>query len=366
MNITCLKKDLVRSVDIASKITATNPNMPVLSCLVFHVKKSLLVIQATNLELSLETKVPAETDTVGTFAVPAHIIASVLRATTGGPKVSIEVHETTITLSVDGSTNTIKTVAHEDFPRLPQPDSTEKYTIESGKLVQGFRSVLYSASTSLIKPELASVYVYHENNNLFFVATDSFRLAEKKVEYKTTNEFPEIIIPTKNIVELTRILEAQGGDVAMCIEDGQMYVYMSNMFVSTRIIDGTFPNYKAIIPQNFSTEATLLKEDFSAALKKAQIFSGAFSQVVFTITPSEKQFALSASNKDIGEVDEKLEAALTGETLEIKFNHKFVIESMQSIKSDSVILQLAGAGKPMVMKGVGDNSFTYLVMPMNK
>lgn len=367
MKLTCLKKDLAQAVDMASRMVSMNQNMPVLQCLVFQVSKNHVVVQATNLEISTEIKITGTVEEEGVVAVPAQIISSVLKTTPNGQKVTLATSDNTLTVTIEKSVNTIKTIPHDDFPRIPKPEQGAQYEIQTTNLINGFRSVLYSASTSLIKPELAGVYVYSDNNFIHFVATDSFRLAEKRIENTTGNDIPEVIMPARNVVEFVRVLEmCEQGEARVFVEDNQYSAEVGNVFITARIIDGTFPDYTAIIPKTFSTEAVMLKEDFASALKKAQIFSDKFSQVIFSLSPNKKLFEISAQNSMVGEVHEPLDAAITGEELHIKFNHKFILDSLQSIKTDSVSLSFAGNNKPVVIKGVGDVSFMYLVMPMNK
>ncbi|MDP2649983.1 MAG: DNA polymerase III subunit beta, partial [bacterium] len=253
-------------------------------------------------------------------------------------------------------------------PSIPKPESKQPHLISGRSLTSGFRGVLYSASTSLIKPELASVYVYYEDGYLIFAATDSFRLAEKKIQYREEKEdIPPIIIPAKNASELSRILEMESdGDMEVFIDENQCSIRRNGLYVTSRIIDGSFPDYRSIIPKETTTEAVLLKEDFANTLKRGQVFSDKFGQVSLHIYPSKKQFTFSAHNADVGEVFDSLDAALTGEDLDISFNQRYLLECLQSVSADSISLSFAGVGKPLIIRGVGDNTFTYLVMPMNR
>lgn len=367
MKLECLKKDLEEAVDTTTKVVSNSATLPVLKCLVFEAKGKTVIVRATNLELGIEKEFSADIKTEGIVAIPAQILHSTLKTSPQQSKVSLELIDNSIILIIGGAKTTIKTIPIDDFPSIPQPETTIKHTLPKESLIKGIKSVLYSASTSLIKPELASVYMYQEDNNLVFVATDSFRLAEKKVTHKTEDDLPTTIMPFKNTTELIRILETQeSNELEIFIDENQYAVRTDGLYITSRIIDGSFPDYKTILPKELTTEVVVLKEDLLNTLKKAQIFSDKFGQITLHIYPEKKTFTISARNNDVGEIFDSLDAAISGADLDISFNYKYLIDVFQSITADSVSLSFAGFGKPLIVKGVSDNSFIYLVMPMNR
>ncbi|MAJ97504.1 DNA polymerase III subunit beta [bacterium] len=367
MKLECLKKDFEEAVDITSRVVSNSATLPVLKCVVFEAKGKNIIARSTNLELSIEIKFSADIKTEGSVAIPAQILHSTLKTSPQQSKISLELIDGSIVLIIGGAQTTIKTVPLDDFPTIPKPETKKKHIIPKESLINGVKSVLYSASTSLIKPELASVYIYHEDENLVFVATDSFRLAEKKVPYKTQGDLPTTIMPIKNTTELVRILESQQNqNLEVFIDENQYSIKSDDLYITSRIIDGSFPDYRSILPKKTTTEVVVLKEDLLNTLKKAQIFSNKFGQITLHVYPQKKTFTISARNNDVGEIFDSLDAAITGEDLDISFNHKYLIDVFQSVSSDSVSLSFAGFGKPLIIKGVSDNSFIYLVMPMNK
>ncbi len=367
MKLECLKKDIEEAVDITSRVVSNSATLPVLKCVILDAQETQVVLRATNLELSIEKTFSADVKQKGTVAVPAKILYSTLKTSPKQSKIKIELIDGSIVLIIGGTKTTIKTVPVDDFPKIPKPETKIKYLIPRDILIKGVKNVLYSASTSLIKPELASVYIYHEDNNLIFVTTDSFRLAEKKIPYKTDVELPSIIMPIKNITELIHILETQTtNDIEVFIDENQYSIRCDGLYVTSRIIDGSFPDYKSILPKEISTEIVLLKEDFLNTLRKSQVFSDKFGQITLHIYPEKKTFTISARNNDVGEFFDSLEAVIKGDDLDISFNHKYIIDVFQSITSDSVSLTFAGAGRPLIIKGISDSSFIYLVMPMNR
>jgi DNA polymerase-3 subunit beta len=139
-----------------------------------------------------------------------------------------------------------------------------------------------------------------------------------------------------------------------------------DIYLTSRVVDGNFPDYKQIIPKNSSTEAVVLKQDFISSLKVSNIFSDKFNQITITVKPSEKVFEIEARNADVGENTTLMNGALSGENVSANFNYKYILDCFQSITADSLNLQLNGNNRPMIIHPVGDSSFMYLVMPMNR
>ena len=254
---------------------------------------------------------------------------------------------------------------HDDFPTIPRVTGTD-FEIDSKKLIDGIKSVYYSSSPSDIKPEISSVYVYTNEDNLVFVSTDSFRLAEKKIKMKGLPEIEGILIPFKNIAEIMRVFGEINGVIKVCFSKNQISFSADGVYLTSRVIDGVFPDYRQIIPKTSGTNATVLKQDLLNALKISNIFSDKFNQVNLRISPKEKVFELSSANNDVGENKTYLDAAISGEDIELGFNYKYFLDCFQSITTDSISIKFSGASSPLVVSPVSDPSFLYLIMPMNR
>ena len=183
---------------------------------------------------------------------------------------------------------------------------------------------------------------------------------------KGLEEISGILIPFKNISEILKVFGEATGIVKVCFNKNQISFSSDKVYLTSRIIDGVFPDYHQIVPKTSETSATVLKQDLLNALKLSNIFSDKFNQVNLKITPKEKIFELSSANNDVGENKTYLDAAITGEDIELGFNYKYFLDCFQSITTDSVSIKFSGATSPITISGVGDTSFTYLIMPMNR
>lgn len=367
MKIECLKENLIHSISVAERITGKNLNLPVLGYLLLEVKNNTLKIHATNLDLGVEISIPVKTTTPGIVAVPGATLYNVILNEYNSNTLTLTLNGENLSISTPHSSTLIKSYPHEDFPTLPKIKEGETFTVKTEQILKGLTSVWFSASTSTIKPELASVYLYMNDKKMFFVATDSFRLSEKIILEKNFPSFEPILIPIRNVPEIIKVFEyLEEDEINVSLSENQISFSSNNIYLTSRLIDGVFPDYKQIIPKKFTSEVIVLKQDLLNTLKKINIFSNKFNQVQFHISPSKKKLVLSAQNSDVGETTNTLQASLTGEDLDINFNHKYITDALQVINSNSISLSFGGLGKPMVMRGVSDQTYLYLVMPMNR
>ncbi len=368
MKIECLQDKIKRAVGITEKIAGKHMTLPVLSCLLLDAsQKNILTIRSTNIDLGVEVSIPAKIDEEGVFAVPAQILNSFIGGLIEDEKsIKLVSDQNNIKVLTTRSSGIIKTIPSDDFPSIPRITSNNSFLINGSDFAKGLKSVWYSSSLSNIKPELSSVCVFCDGEFVVFVATDSFRLAEKKIKIKKSKDFGQILIPYKNISEIIRILENVNDDVEVNLDKNQISFSYSGVYLISRVVDGVFPDYKQIIPKSNTTEVTVLKQDLINSLKLSNIFSDKFNQVNFKIDINSKKCEIKTKNNDIGENVSILDCVINGESIEINFNYKYIIDCFQSIDSDSVTLYFNGLNRPMIIIPVSDTSFRYLVMPMNR
>lgn len=367
MKVECLIEKLSKNILQAEKIAGKNHSLPVINCILLEATKNSLIIKSTNLDLGIEISMPVKVMEEGSVAIPAGVLGAFLSSLGGDKNVVLSKEENNLLVSTQKNSTHIKTQPADDFPTIPVVDGVKSFEINSRDFVNGLKSVWYSSSISSMKSELSSVYIYNdEEDNLIFVATDSFRLAEKKIKVKNMKDFGSLLIPFKNIPEIIRVLESGADAVKVNMEKNQISFSFDGIYLTSRVIDGVFPDYKQIIPKTSTTEVVMLKQDFASSLKIANIFSNKLNQINIKAVPSKKVFELQTKNSDIGDNTNNIDAVFSGEDVDINFNYKYIVDCLQSIDSDSVSLGFGGANKPVVIKGVSDKSFLYLVMPMNR
>ena len=365
MKIECSIEKIKNALISVERSTGKNLTLPVLSTILWVAKNNTLKLRATNLNIGIEIEVAAKIEEEGTVAIRGDVLSSLFAVMQGDSNVSFELQNGNLSVKTKSNKILIKSVLHEDFPTIPNVEG-DSFEIPIKKFIEGVKAVYYSASVSEIKPEIGSVYVYPEDDMLVFVATDSFRLAEKKIKIKQKLSFDGILIPYKNTMEIIKIFDSVEGDFTITFQKNQISFSAPHIYVTSRVVNGNFPDYKQIIPKNSSTDAVVLKQDFISSLKVSNVFSDKFNEITITIKPSQKLFEIEAKNADIGENTTLLSGALTGEDVSVKFNYKYILDCFNSITSDSLSLQLSGTNRAMVIHPVSDSSFMYLVMPMNR
>ena len=364
MKLTTTKEKILDAVLLAERITGKKESLPILSCILLEVGVNC-VVKATNLEAGVEITVQADVEEKGIIAVPAVVLSQTLRSISG-EKIQFKTEDGNLVISSRGTRTLIKAVPHDEFPALSATGGKKGIPVSREEFMHGIQAVSYAASPSMIRPELGSIYVSIQEGKILCVATDSFRLAEKMIPAGRGGEV-ELLVPLKHAQELVHVLEHIPQEtVELIADESQMVLAGGDVRYTSRVVDGTFPNYKEIIPKKFETEATVLKSDFTEMLRKARVFSGNDQHVGLHVYPKKKIFSATARSSDVGEMSDSIDAALTGEDIDINFHIGYLADCLAIISSDSITLGFSGAGKPLVIHGVNDASFLYLVMPLNR
>jgi DNA polymerase-3 subunit beta len=367
MKLEINREKLSRGIQKSEKISSKNSTLPVLSCILLQSSGKELKIKSTNLDLGLIITIPTKEALEGKILVPASTLNSFIQnLPKNDTTVNLEHKENILFVTSKSTETSINTQPIDDFPSIPEVKSPKEFKISSKDLIKGLNSVWFSTAISSVKPELSSVYVYPSENDLVFVSTDSFRLSEKKIHTKNSSDFEPLLIPYKNVVEIIRIFDGIDEEITIFFEDDQLAIRSEEIYLVSRVVDGSFPDYKQIIPSETKTEVKVLKDDLIQGLKLSNIFSDNFNQVTFSIMPNDNIFEIQSNSQDVGETKNSIKSKAEGDNIKISFNSKYVSDCFNSIKSESILMKFDGVDKPMIIEGIDDASFMYLVMPMNR
>jgi DNA polymerase III subunit beta len=363
MHITLETKKLQQVLDVVSRVSTKHLTLPVLQCVLLEAKDSTLYIRATNLEIGIEGSCPTTQEEPGVVAVSAQVLLQTIHLLTQS-SVTLSTEGDVLRIESKSSKTDLKTVPADEFPTIPKQQGSS-ITMQGSVFALGVKTTAFTASQSTIKPELGSVYIYQKKEHtLTFVATDSFRLMEKTVPQRNVSLTDPILIPYKNALELARVAELATGDITLYVSENQCALRVDGIYITSRLVTGTFPDYEQIIPKEYKTTVTLLTKDFAQALKKTNIFLNKFMQLTLTI--SGGTFTLSSQSGESGATTESIPASVEGEELLLNFNQRYIHEAIPQVSDESIRLKCAGIGRPMVIENVHDHSLRYLVMPMNK
>src|SRR3989344_3214825 len=366
MNFTCNRETIQKCIMSAERVTGKNSSLPILNSVLITTNKNSLIIRATNLEVGVEFQIPAEIKKEGSVAVSGSLFSNILSNIPDEETITVSVIDNVCKIITKTKNITVKGLISDDFPTIPIITSNESFTIQSQLFIQGVKSVIMSSAISDVKPEISSVYIYQKEKFLFFVATDSFRLAEKKIKYEGDKISHGVIIPFKNIIEIVKIFEPLNENILIKITKTQISCVSKSVYITSRVIQGVYPDYEQILPKNNTTEVVMLKQDLINTLKLSTLFSDKFNKIQFIINPQQKKCLISTKNSDIGETEANLTVTMSGEPIEISLNGKHLFDCLNVVNEDSIVIQFNGSNKPAVIRGLGDQSFTYLTMPLTK
>lgn len=366
MNFICNRENLQKCVIVAERVTSKNSSLPILNSVFLATNKNSLIIRATNLEVGVEFQIEADVKKEGSVAIPGALFSNILSNIQDDSIIEISVVDSICKIKTKSKNITIKGFIPDDFPTIPIISDGESFTIQSNLFIQGVKHVLMCSAISDIKPEISSVYIYQKEKNLIFVATDSFRLAEKKINYSGENISHGVIIPIKNIIEIIKTFDQINENILFKVTKTQISCVSKSVYITSRVIQGIYPDYEQILPKNNTTEVVILKQDLISTLKLSTLFSDKFNKIQFIIDPKQKKCLISTKNSEIGETEVNLTVTMSGEPIEISLNGKHLFDCLNVITEDSIVVQCNGSNKPAVIRGLRDNSFTYLTMPLTK
>ena len=349
-------------LEVANRVSVKHLTLPVLQCVLLEVKKTQLIIKATNLEIGIENTIDAQTTKEGVVAVPAQTLLQTIALITQ-KETTLLLEEEVLIIETKTSKTKIKSIPTDDFPNIPKIKN-DGQKINGSLFAQGIKTTAFTASQSSIKPELGSIYILQKKeHSLTFVATDSFRLMEKTVSQQGLILENQLLIPYKNAIEIAHIIDTKE-EVMFFATENQCAFLVDNIYITSRLTSGTFPDYEQIIPKEYQLHTTVLTKELSHALKRTNIFLNKFMQL--TVVVEGNSLALSSQSGDIGNTTESINAVTEGGEITLNFNQRYINEVLGYITDESTILHFAGIGRPMVLEGVHDRSLRYLVMPMNK
>jgi DNA polymerase-3 subunit beta len=320
-----------------------------------------LQLAATDMELSLRASLDAEIDVEGEVVVPGRLLLDIVRAL---PENEVELEhrgdEAMLLVSSGSASYRIHTYASEDFPRLPETETLQLHPVDRDALLETIGRVGRSASRDESRPVLTGILVRFESDKLVMAATDSYRLAVK--ETPAPGGLPELeaIIPARALQELSR-LAAGADEVQLGLHENHVVFGAEGAWLTTRRIDGQFPNYRQLLPEQFEHELQLPREELLDVVRRVSLMAQRNSPLRLRF--AEGELTVSAQTPDVGEARESLPAPYNADAMEIGFNAEFLRDGLDSVDSPTVRMKLISPLRPAVLEGETPD-YTYLIMPI--
>jgi DNA polymerase-3 subunit beta len=358
----CSRDELTRALGIVSRGVSTRTTVQILAGILLEAVDGKLNLAATDMELSLRTSLEAQVESDGSVVVPGRLLLELARLLPDA-EVTLEhkLEEAVVEIRCGTATYRLHTYNAEDFPRLPEAEAVERHEIERESFLETVARVSRSASRDESRPVLTGVLMRFEPGKLVMAATDSYRLSVKETPLEGTVLELEAIVPARALGELTRIAQA-GERIELGVHENQVVFGVDGVWLTTRRIDGQFPNYKQLIPESFDHEVPLPRDEVLDVVRRIAVMAQRNSPLRLRF--AEGQLTVSARTQDVGEAEESLPVPFSGEALEIGFNAEFLRDGIESVTGETIRFRLISPLRPCVLQAEGADDFLYLIMPI--
>ena len=368
MNIIVIKERLGEGLDAAIRASGDHPTLPILKNVLIEAKDNKITLTATNLEIGMRYDLAGKVNKEGSITAPAGLLGQII-SNLSDERVELSVDGASLNITTDSYKANLQGTLPDEFPILPTIENVAEYIVLDSLLFkESLDAALSAAQFSELRPELSSVYFQFFGDRIVLVATDSFRLAEKTLvnkdfEASTSVEF-KVLLPLRTAQELARILKAKG-PIKIYRDQSQMLFRTERIDLISRLLEGTFPDYRAVIPKEYQAEVLADRDDFLDAVKLAGIMSGASSEV--TLRPGAgESLEISSRDEKLGENSYQLPAKTKGTFKEVSFNWKYLLEGAKTMPPKEFVLGLNNDNKPAILKSRQDASYFYILMPILK
>jgi DNA polymerase-3 subunit beta len=362
MKVTCTRDELTQKLSIVSRGVSTRTAVQILGGILLRAEGGRLTLAATDMELSLRASLDAEVEGEGAVVVPGRLLVELARLLPA-EDVSIEqrADEGVIHVTSGSFESRLNTYTAEDFPRLPEAEGLERHIVDRDALLETINRVSRSASRDESRPVLTGILVRFEPGKIVMAATDSYRLSVKETALADAAPELEAIVPARALAELARV--AQGADqVELGVHENQVVFGIDGIWLTTRRIDGQFPNYKQLVPEAFEHEVALPRDELLDVVRRIAVMAQRNSPL--RIRFAEGEVNISARTQDVGEAEESLPVQFSGEPLEIGFNAEFLRDGVESVTGETIRMRLISPLRPCVLQAEADDDFLYLIMPI--
>ena len=362
MKVMCSKDELVSALSIVSRAVSTRSAVQVLSGILIQGEGDRLELAATDMELSLRLSLEGQVEGAGSVVVPGRLLVDLARLLPEG-EVALEhkPEEATFQVTSGASVSRLHTYSAEDFPRLPDAPAAQTFGVDRAAFLGTIAKVSRAASRDESRPVLTGILVRFEGGRLVMAATDSYRLSVKETELEgAEGQELEAIVPARALGELARIAQ-DSDDLKVGVLENHVVFGAEGIWLTTRRIDGQFPNHKQLIPETFEHEVTLPREEFLDVVRRTSVMAQRNSPLRLRF--AEGEVTVSAQTQDVGEARETLPVGFSGEELEIGFNPEFLRDGIESVETDDVQLRLISPLRPGLIRS-DEEDFSYLIMPI--
>jgi DNA polymerase-3 subunit beta len=361
MKLEVTQENLSRALSTVSRVAHAKTSLPILNNILFKAEKNRLVLAATNLEIAITEHVGAKVSREGVITIPARLVGDYVANLPKG----------TITLSLDGTKLHIETenyksslngVVADEFPALPEIEDATKLVIPASILKRAIQQTILTVSHDETRPILTGIYLHTSEGALYMAGTDGYRLSERRV-VESSHEI-NAIIPAATLQDVVRVLPDDSDEVTLLINDQQAQFLLGDITITSRLIDGKYPDYRQLIPSESETTFTAQKDELNRIVKIASLFAReSGGSITITTDQNKSLVSIHSLASQLGENTSELSAQPTSDGA-ITLNSRYVIEALGVVDASEIMFGFSGKLAPCVVKGIGDDSYIHIIMPL--
>ncbi len=363
MKVSVARGELLDALSVVAKGLSSRTTLPILSGIHVSAHGEDLILQSTDLEISIKTSTRAKVEKPGQSVLPGRLLNDIVRSLPEAA-VSIDVGETGEAKVVCGTSSfSMRTLSADDFPKFPEVSAETTLSVPSDAFAGIVHRVSKAVSRDETRPILTGVLVVMDGSDLRMVATDSYRLCLSEIAVDGLSGQMEVVVPGRALEDVAR-LATNAEALSVGVSENQViFSFGATTFVSRRI-EGSFPNYRQLIPKEVETKVEVDRGELLDAIKRVSLMAQHNAPIRLSVAGDEHTLSLGAQTQDVGEAHEDLQVAITGQDVEIAFNHAYLLDGVSVAEGEKIAIEIVSPLKPGLLKVAGSEAFVYLLMPV--
>jgi DNA polymerase-3 subunit beta len=359
MKLQVTQENLAKALNSVARIANSRNSLPILSNVLLKTENNRLSIAATNLDIAITHYIGSKIEQNGSITVPARLMQDFV-SNLPDNILNLDLNENRLKITTDKYQSTINGMPAEDFPVMPAIKGDNLWKIDAKEFKKALSQVVLAASNDDARPVLTGVYFHVEGGNVVAVATDSYRLAERKIG--KSKEQISFLVPASAAADLLRIISDSDKEVAVTHDDQQVLFQVGDVTLVARLIEGNYPDYKKLIPAKFATTAKLARADFINIAKVSSLFARESAGSI-TIKVEDKSVSINSIASQVGENTASADAEVTGSG-EVTLNSRYLVEALNAFGTEEVEFCFNGKLEPCILRSATDSGYLHLIMPL--
>lgn len=361
MKLEVTQENLSRALATVSRVAHSKTSLPILNNILFRAEKNRLTLIATNLEIAITEHVGAKVAREGVITIPARLVSDYV-ANLPKSIISLSLDGTKLHISTDNYSSTLNGTVADEFPEVPTITDPVEVTVDAALLKRSIQQTILTVSHDETRPILTGVYLHTHDGELYMAGTDGYRLSERRI-MKLEHEI-SAIVPSQTVQDIVRVIPDECEEVSLLISDQQVECKMGDITIMSRLIDGKYPDYRQLIPGKNDTEFVAGREEFTRIVKVASLFAReSGGSITITTDAAAEQVSIHSLASQLGENTSAINVAPTSDGA-ITLNSRYIVEALGVMDAREVSFGFSGKLAPCVMKPVGDDSYTHIIMPL--